>query len=246
MGRSETAFSVVIIWFTAVFIFSACKLIRSKIGRVLLLHAHSPERGNSFSKPGKNRSLKIQLSPLVRPCFKAEKTPAQNWSVGLFSRASIRNRQPHRTGKTALQALFILPWYSFLIQQNKTRQEAKQNPLITQPEPGFPLPCFSPVCEKWHQAKPPFSLCSIGCRTQLWGLHSKPLLTLILLILPIEGFDFKSGPVAILLWSGFAIAIPAIFATRRCAFQTQSSPQSYPSAFLILPWSCRSCFAGYG
>lgn len=227
MGRSETAFSVVIIWFTAVFIFSACKLIRSKIGRVLLFHAHSPERGNSFSKPGKNRSLKIQLSPLVRPCFKAEKTPAQNWSVGLFSRASLALRSETDSRiEPAKQRYkrFSFCHDTFLIQQNKTRQEAKQNPLITQPEPGFPLPCFSPVCEKWHQAKPPFSLCSIGCSTQLWGLHSKPLLTLILLILPIEGFDFKSGPVVILLWSGFAIAIPAIFATRRCAFQTQSSP----------------------
>lgn len=156
MGRSETAFSVVIIWFTAVFIFSACKLIRSKIGRVLLFHAHSPERGNSFSKPGKNRSLKIQLSPLVRPCFEtekarrkiafslrfeAEKPSAQNWSVGVFSRASLALRsETDSLTEPAKQRYrrFSFCHDTFPIQQNKT-------PLITQPQPGFSLPCL-PNC----------------------------------------------------------------------------------------------------
>ena len=110
-----------------------------------MFHAHSPERGNSFSKPGKNRSLKIQLSPLVRPCFKAEKTPAQNWSVGLFSRASLALRSETDSRiEPAKQRYkrFSFCHDTFLIQQNKTRQEAKQNPLITQPEPDSRFPVF--------------------------------------------------------------------------------------------------------
>ena len=55
---------------------------------------------------------------------------------------------------------------------------AKQN----QPEPGFSLPCL-PNWANWQNAFfSLFALCSIGLCPQLWGLCSKSLLTLILLI----------------------------------------------------------------
>ena len=162
-----------------------------------------------FSKSGKSRLLKIQYSPLVRPCFEAENNQRKIGRSMCF--LSLRS-ETDRLTEPAKQR-----YRHFSFCPDISPYPAKQNPRGTR----IPASLFAKLRKL---AKLPFSLCSIGCSTQLWGLHSKPLLTLILLILLIEGLDFKSGPVAILLWSGFAIAIPAIFAIRRGAFEVRPLP----------------------